>query len=89
MKPLRIWDCVTVAVDRKVEITLEQATVDALDVRPFHKNDPVLFDEKRFSITPSYTLYYFYRDEGLTWVRGWDAAARDALEAAVRLRQSA
>ena len=79
MKPLRPWQCVTVAISRHEQIDFERATVEALDVRPFHQNDPVLFDAKRFSV----------KDEGLTWARGWDAAARDALEAVVRLQQSA
>ena len=89
MKPLRPWQCVTVAISRHEQIDFERATVEALDVRPFHQNDPVLFDAKRFSVNPSLGTTYFYKDEGLTWARGWDAAARDALEAVVRLQQSA
>jgi hypothetical protein len=88
VKPLQLRERVTVAVQRHDTITFEFVAVDTLDVRPFHQNDPVLFNAKRFHVLPTLGMY-FYRDEGLTWVRGWDAAARDALEAAVRLQQSA
>lgn len=92
MKPLRIGERVTCAVHFSDGNTIVyvRTTVVLLDVRPFHSSDPLLFDSKRFAPDPhDVYAHYFYRDEGLTWVRGWDVAARDALEAAVRLKQSA